>query len=419
MNYLKISFYAAVLLSVLLFSSCKEIILPPGISVIPIDTIPAWEPSEPASVTFYVEASGSMAGFFRANKATHFKTDVASITSLFDTFSDITCKIKVFKDANEAVSDYSYQDFNRNMSSGNFVTSGETIVPNMFEKVLDDIHPENGECAVLISDMIYSPVGNKALPVLLAGYESNIRNIAIKHKLPISVVCAVSNFLDRNGRETANRSPYYYLIIGSKENVTYMRNCIATILKDEPENRGDSSRYVDALEFGIPYGNPRYSFKKTQVVYQHKNTLAFKGYNKSADSCRIEVNMDLSKYPWALKDDSVLDSLLEVKTEFGSVVTIKDAKFKEDLHHQGSLKRLAEATVTFSLSHMPLKADIIDWRMKRIPQIYQMEFGEILQGKSEADRQRTFTMKEFLNGLGQAYFEEDNEYKKILISTTK
>ena len=422
MNYLKISFYAAVLLSVLLFCSCKDctgekIILPPGISEIPIDTIPAWEPSEPASVTFYVEASGSMAGFFRANKATHFKTDVASITSLFDTYQK--CKIKVFKDANEKMSEFSFKEFRQEMNTGHMVTAVETIVPNMLEKVLEDIHPENSECAVLISDMIYDPVLNKALPVLLAEYESTIRNIAMKHNQPISVVCAVSNFLDRQGKESVTRSPYYYLIIGNKENVAYMRNCIATILKDEPENRGEKSRYVAALEFGLSYGNPEYSYNKTFGVYQQNKDLLFLGYNKSVDSCRIEAHFDLSKYPWTIMNDSILKSLIEVKTGYGSDVTISDIILSDNLQHQNSLDRLAEASLNFSLSNMPLKADIIEWRMKNIQNYYNEEFTEILKGQNANDRHRTFTMKEFLNGLGHAYSDEDNDYKQIIISTTK
>lgn len=37
----------------------------------------------PTSLDFYVEVSGSMNGFFRANKVTAFKTDVWAIVSYF------------------------------------------------------------------------------------------------------------------------------------------------------------------------------------------------------------------------------------------------------------------------------------------------------------------------------------------------
>lgn len=407
----------AVILVISLFYSCGDkIILPPGVQVVPDDTIQAWSQQKPSKITFFVEASGSMNGFFRGNKETHFKTDVWSIMGNFKSDSN---KVKVFKDAKDKNTLISFEDFRVNMNGGKFVSSGETIVPDMFKTVLEDIDLESGECVVLISDMIYSPVGNKDLPIRLAQYETDIRDIAKIKKIPISIVCAVSNFLDKNGKESVLRSPYYYLIIGNKENVSYMKNCIATILKDEPEGRGEPSRYVNAVDFGITYGNPSYSFLRTEGVYQKGDGLAFIGYNKSIDSCSVEMKIYLSAYPWSLANSQNLDSLLEVRSEFGSEVSFDIVNISDNLHYKDNLSRFTEATIFLRLSKMPLKADIIDWRIKAIPNVINSEFENILKGTDENDRTRTFTMRQFLSGLGHAYSSEENEFKQILISTTK
>ncbi len=404
-----------------LFSSCVgkdgKPILPPGEKDVPIDTIVSWNQEAPQSICFYVESSGSMSGFFRSNRATDFKTDVNSIVGFFKPLCN---SVKVFTDANSTIVSYSADDFCDRMNKGNFVSSQDTKVPEMFETVINDIHPEKGECAVLISDMIFSPVKDLDLDVRLKQYSSKIRDIVINKQIPISIICAASNFLARNGNTVVQRSPYYYIIIGNQENVVCMRNCIATILQDEPKANGEQSRLIDMMEFGINYGNPTYSFGKTDNVYQRGNELAFVGYDKDVDSCKIDLSLDLSKYPWSLINDSLILSVLDIHSDYGSEVAISNYKLSQNLHDNG-LNRTATADLTISISHMPLKADMIIWTMKEIPQVYKhSEFENILTGQDENDRERTFTFKEFLIGLGYAYSNlSSGVNNRILISTTK
>lgn len=55
------------------------------------DSIKSFELVHPNKIKYYVEESGSMNGFFRANQPTQFKTDVWEIMSYFSALpSDVT-----------------------------------------------------------------------------------------------------------------------------------------------------------------------------------------------------------------------------------------------------------------------------------------------------------------------------------------
>ena len=164
----------------------------------------------PTSIDFYVEVSGSMNGFFRANKATAFKTDVWAIVSNFGSPG-----VSVLSNDGTDAKKFTGDQFRSRMNSGGFVSTAETKVPAMLEKILSELDYENGAVAVLISDMKYSPVGNKALPVLLEQYATDIRNIVGKYPgSAYSLIGAYSEFLDAKGNVACEKSPYYYLVVG-------------------------------------------------------------------------------------------------------------------------------------------------------------------------------------------------------------
>ena len=179
----------------------------------------------PKSLGFYVEVSGSMNGFFRSNKATRFKKDVWSIVSNFG--GNDVC---VLSNAGTVAGVYPVNDFRSRMNSGRFVSNQETLVPTMLKSILSNLNYNDGQCAILISDMKYSPVSQQDVQVLLTQYQTDIRNVIGQYPgLAVSLVMAKSDFLAANGAIKENNSPYYFLILGKDQNVAVMRHCIATI----------------------------------------------------------------------------------------------------------------------------------------------------------------------------------------------
>lgn len=171
----------------------------------------------PAKIKFYVEASGSMNGFFRSNKATQFKHDVWSIFSDFEALLD---EIYVFEQQKVQPKAMGLQEFKQRMNGGAFSSSASTEVPEMFESVINSLNSEVGEVAVLVSDMKYSPVGSRTMDVKLSQYATDVRNIVMKNPhISLSLVVATSDYLDKSGVVVCPDSPYYYLIIGKAENV--------------------------------------------------------------------------------------------------------------------------------------------------------------------------------------------------------
>ena len=69
----------------------------------------------PAKIKFYVEASGSMNGFFRSNKATQFKHDVWSVFSDFEALLD---EIYVFEQQKVQPKAMGLQEFKQGMNGG-------------------------------------------------------------------------------------------------------------------------------------------------------------------------------------------------------------------------------------------------------------------------------------------------------------
>lgn len=204
----------------------------------------------PSSVKFFVEVSGSMNGFFRANRSTQFKTDVWNVLS---SFSGLAPNVSILTNDGSQGATLSLADFRTQMNTGAFVSSASTRVPTMLQTILNNLNTDAGEVAVLISDMKYSPVGAAAPAVLMSQYTTDINRILGQFGKSISVICATSDYLDKQGNVVANRSPYYYVILGNQENVAEVRNYISLLLKLQ-------GHYVDNIESGFNYGRPEYSF---------------------------------------------------------------------------------------------------------------------------------------------------------------
>ena len=362
----------------------------------------------PTSLDFYVEVSGSMNGFFRANKATAFKTDVWAIVSNFGSPG-----VSVLSNTGTQATRYTGDQFRSRMNSGGFVSTAETQVPAMLESILSKLDYENGAVAVLISDMKYSPVGNRALPALLQQYATDIRNIVGKYPgSAYSLVGAYSEFLDSRGNVACEKSPYYYLVIGKDVCVAEIRNCITTILSDR-EN------YLDNIETGFDYKRPAYGFGVPDNVIQLDDEPTFYNYDVSySDTCKVVLNLDLSDFRWLIaSDEDVLRECLKVKAAYGSDIEIGKINVNINNHNQKKLERLAVASVELKLWNMPMDADVIEWTLDHPEYSVTDTFMQIQNAAAEADLTGSFSLANFIQGIFQAVQNHWNqEPNRILIS---
>lgn len=362
----------------------------------------------PTSLDFYVEVSGSMNGFFRANRTTAFKTAVWAIVSNFGSPG-----VSVLSNSGTQATKYTGDQFRNKMNSGGFVSTAETQVPAMLESILSKLDYENGAVAVLISDMKYSPVGNRALPVLLQQYATDIRNIVGKYPgSAYSLVGAYSEFLDARGNVTCEKSPYYYLVIGKDVCVAEIRNCITTILSDRED-------YMDNIETGFDYKRPAYGFGVPDNVIQLDNEPTFYNYDVSySDTCKVVLNLDLSDFRWMVaSDEDVLRECLKVKAAYGSEMEIGKINISTNNHNQKKLERLAVASVELKLWNMPMEADVIEWSLDHPEYSVTDTFMQIQNAAAEADLTGSFSLANFIQGVFQAVQNHWNqEPNRILIS---
>lgn len=349
-----------------------------------------------------------MNGFFRANRATAFKTDVWAIVSNFDNPG-----VSVLSNTGRQATKFTGEQFRSRMNSGGFVSTASTQVPAMLETILETLDYENGAVAVLISDMKYSPVGSKAMSVLLQQYATDIRNIVGKFPgSAYSIIGAYSEYLDAKGNVACEKSPYYYVVIGKDVCVAEVRNCITTIISDK-------GNYLDNIETGFDYKRPAYGFGVPDNVIQLNEEPTFYNYDTSySDTCKVVLNLDLSDYRWLIaSDEEVLRECLKVKASYGSEIEVGKIVININNHNQKKLERLAVASVELKLWNMPMDADVIEWTLDHPEYSVTDTFMQIQNAAAEADLTGSFSLANFIQGVFQAVQNHWNqEPNRILIS---
>ncbi len=362
----------------------------------------------PTSLDFYVEVSGSMNGFFRANRPTAFKTDVWAIVSNFDNPG-----VSVLSNTGTQATKFTGDQFRSRMNSGGFVSTASTQVPAMLETILQSLDYENGAVAVLISDMKYSPVGSKAMSVLLQQYATDIRNIVGRFPgSAYSIIGAYSEYLDAKGNIACEKSPYYYVVIGKDVCVAEVRNCITTIISDK-------DNYLDNIETGFDYKRPAYGFGVPDNIIQLDEEPTFYNYDVSySDTCKVVLNLDLSDFRWLIaSDEDVLRECLKVKAAYGSEIEVGKINISINNHNQKKLERLAVASVELKLWNMPMDADVIEWTLDHPEYSVTDTFMQIQNAAAEADLTGSFSLANFIQGVFQAVQNHWNqEPNRILIS---
>lgn len=343
-------------------------------------------------VKFYVEVSGSMNGFFRANQPTDFKKDVWQILNYYSPIAP--GGVTILTNNGDEGSTYDFSRFQTMMNTGAFVSSASTKVPLMLQTIVSNTDADNGEVAVLISDMKYSPVGAKAPQVLLTQYSTDVSKIFGQYGKAISLVCATSNYLDKRGNSVCDVSPYYFLIIGNETGVAEMRDGISTLLNN-------NHRFVDNIESGFHYGRIKESFgipkKCFQMDLQEPTFVAYEEAD-TYDTCNIYLKVDLTPYRWIMTDKDYFTRAFKAKTLYGSTLVVDDVNIDVQNITDRQLKRTAVATVGLKVFNMPTDSDVIEWTMELPDGDYTL-FGPFCGATTEEDVSKSYSIEDFLVGM--------------------
>ncbi|MBE6260533.1 MAG: hypothetical protein E7107_06865 [Prevotella sp.] len=350
----------------------------------------AFKMQPPQKIKYYVEVSGSMNGFFRANRPTDFKADVWQIMSYF---SELQSEITILKNDGNTGEKESLNSFKMKMNTGAFVSGASTQVPSMLKSIMNDFDTQKGEIAILISDMKYDPVGAEAPDVLMTQYSSDISDIIGKGNRDVCLIGAISSYLDKKGVEITNKSPYYFLIIGKDENVAYFRNSISTLLFN-------NGRLIDNIESGFDYGSINFTFGMPDNCWQMDNVNpTFVGYDPSdSDTCTINLKISLENYRWAIADSLFFTNGFKVKSLYGSGVKLGNVKYEIENITGKQLIRKATAIVDLKVFGMPMDADVLEWTLE-LPDLDVSKFSPYMGAMSPNDVDKTFSLENFLKGI--------------------
>lgn len=349
----------------------------------------SFKPVHPNKIKFYVEVSGSMNGFFRANAPTKFKEDVWRVLSYYAPAAE---DVTILTNDGTAGASVSLSSFQTQMNTGAFVSSASTKVPVMLNSIINSFEPDNGEVAVLISDMKYSPVGAAAPKVLLTQYSTDISTIFGKYGKAISLVGAKSQYLDRSGNAVCQESPYYFLIIGNQEHVADLRNGISTLI----ENNGN---LIGNIESGFDYGAPSYSFGISDNCFQKDDEPTFLGYDPSySDTCLVKLRVNLANYRWAITREDIFPEAFKCKATYGSEVIVGDIKYFVQNITNKNLDRTAYAEIDLKLCNMATDSEVIEWTLQ-LPDLDVTEFAPFLGATAEEDVTKSYSLEDFIKGM--------------------
>lgn len=372
--------------------------------------------SDPSALKFYVEVSGSMNGFFRSNKVTEFKKDVWSIVSNFGAPG-----VTVLSNAGTLASHFSADEFKTRMNTGRFESTASTRVPTMIKSILSDLDYNNGECAVLISDMKYDPVGIDAPHVLVGQYKTDIRNtIDAFPGVGICLICATSEYLDKQGSVVCADSPYYYLILGKDEKVALMRNRIATLLDD-------NHNYLDSIETGFDYKAPAYTFGMPDnliqlgMEYGNPTFTTFTNFDQSySNTCTVNLTIDMSSFRWLEVDENTIRDNFKVNAVYGSNIIVDNIKLDVSNHYNKELDRRAYATIDLKVSDIVLGYDEIEWYLDHPDKTTTQRWSDICKADNPNDYSGSFSLDSFIEGIFDAEQNKwDIEPNRILITDYK
>lgn len=384
----------------------------------PLDTIvELFTPELPQSAKLYVETSGSMNGFFRANQANNFKKTVWSVFSGLAPITD--GNVYTMSNGGEIDAPVILGTFRNKMNAGAFVSNSSTHIPAMLHNIIENIDTTKNEIAVLVSDMKYSPMGKAAATELLQ-YQEQIRNVIGVHpNVSLAFVCANSEFLNQDGSIAEEQSPYFY-IIGNSENVAAIRNDIARWCEA-------INSYVESGDMAMNYHTPSYEIKDVNngmlSTSYPKNLITTFDRNLS-DTCKFVIRVNMTGYPWGAVDAEVLKECFKAKALYGSSVDVElltdDDHLVDDHAYKGEFKRMSYADYLVELYNVALDDEVVEWSFTNKPfdGRYVITFNNIMSAQQENDLSGSFSFNKFLEGCFNARLNTfDDEPVRILVSS--
>ncbi len=387
------------LLTLLIFHSCCNVIntvgdphfTEDGYAINDSTGVDSFVLSPPSRMKFYVEVSGSMNGFFRANKPTQFKSDIWEV---LNQCPNVSSDVTILTNNGDMGQRFSMSDFRNQMNTGAFVSSASTRVPLMLQSIIGDFNPDAGEVAVLISDMKYSPVGLKAPEVLLEHYKTDIGSILAQYGKAASLIGATSDYLDKSGNKLTDKSPYYFFIMGEGEHVAYARNVISSLLEM-------SGHLIDNIDSGIDYGRVSCDFGIPDNCFQLENEPTFVGFD--GDTCTIKMKVNLENYRWIMTNPEVFAQAFKANALWGSNVSVENVEF--DIQNITSkertnvLVRKATAIVNLKVYDMAQDSEVIEWSIG-LPDTELRLFAPYIFGVTdENDVTKSYSVDNFITGM--------------------
>lgn len=385
------------------------------------------------SIKFYIESSGSMNGLFRKSFGTSFKYDVSSIVLHPQLMSRIK-SVALFGRNTEIVNELDPKSFRKKMNNGEFDSQVSTVVPKMFEKIIEDLNNSVCDVAVFISDMKYSPIGQDS-KVNISQYSIDVKEqfSHLKNK-SVSIISSETNYLAPNGKEITDSFPYYYVIIGNPQKVIWMRNLFIKILS-EP-NEFIPQKTISYKDFGIKYGCPSYSALPDMAIGMIRNNeeyaknylnqnycFSFTDFDSSIQSAGIVLAINYSYLP-----SEVINSLSSSDFEVSSFWKTSNASL--ELLPKGYHTSTNQSYVDNINPNIYVKLNI-----SSIDENYDYDVIEIILNKkndsnnsiekyfgakSENELEKTLSLDGFINGLKSIYGETDNlQSEPIVIHITK
>lgn len=345
----------------------------------------------PAKIKYYIESSGSMNGFFRPNRPTHFKSDVWEILNYYS--AAIPTEITILTNDGSTGAQIPLDKFQTLMNTGAFVSNASTKVPRMIESIYKDFNPKAGEVAILISDMKYSPVGSKAPDVLLEQYPTDISKIIGPYQYPVCLISAISNYLDKGGIDAETESPYYYFLIGPEECLAFLRNGISTLLDN-------SKHFVDNIESGFNYGVTSYSFGIPDNCFQMDDeNPTFVDFDTSvSDTCVIKLKVNLENYRWLVADSDVFPECFKIRALYGSNVKVDKVEYQIENITDKILNRKATAIVYLKVFDLATDSDVLEWGLE-FQDSDCRKLERFMGATSESDLSKTFSLESLLKGI--------------------
>ena len=383
----------------------------------PKDTFTLFSPTSAESVRLYIESSGSMNGFFRANKGNKFKKTVWSVFSGLSEKTDNN--VYTLSNGGNIDSPILLSDFRNKMNAGGLVSNSETHIQSMLANIILELKGKNSEVAVLVSDMKYSPMGQQAEP-LISQYPEQIRNLIGRNpEISVSFVCAESEFISKDGQIAENSSPYFFIIIGSSENVAAVRNDIAYWCEC-------TSSYIESGDLAMYYHTPKYEVLDIKNGYPHSkfpNNVITTFDDKVSDTCAFILRVHMEGYPWGAVDSNLLISSLDAKTMYGSSINVQlltgDSNLVDIHNNKGTSTRNSYADYRIKVYNMALDNEVVEWTFSNKPfdGCYVKRFNDIISATTENDLTGAFSFRDFIDGCFSARLNEYEELpKRILIS---